>query len=226
MLIKIGTYIDLQYLIKLYEGGMPFEQVARSHYIGETTLRPKFIEAGVKFRSKTENLRFRLAKLGAQGRKALTQNANNALRGTKIPEERVARGARSRALRQDKRRNPFEGKLQAMLEAKGLSPIPQQPIENYNLDLGLAPIAVEVHVSANNPLTDRRLRKRIKKLLELGWPVVYVWITRARLRQVSTDKIIALFNFYCSQPSPPREYWVIRGTGEMVERGSDPYHRP
>jgi len=109
-----------------------------------------------------------------------------------------------------------EGEVLRLLIKRGLKPVPQFPVEGYNIDLAIAPVAVEVHVSANNPLTDKVLRKRLKKLIELDWFVFYIWVTNKHwLTEDAVDEAVAYYELAKSAPASIGKYRVVRGSGEL-----------
>jgi hypothetical protein len=102
-----------------------------------------------------------------------------------------------------------------MLKRRGIVFIPQEPLDAYNIDLGLAPIAVEVHVAANNPTASRVVREKIKGVIKANRIPVYVWITAGHpLRDGAADKIVSLLDKAKRNPATVGQCRVIWGTGE------------
>ena len=111
-----------------------------------------------------------------------------------------------------------------------------------NIDIAIAPIAVEVWLSSSSPLEDPYCRGRIKHLSDLGWASCYVLVSRRTrtLLPAVADKIVAIHDAAQRDPTAPREHWVIRGCGELAATFSDdlahgplvpaavscPHHRP
>jgi very-short-patch-repair endonuclease len=159
----------------------------------------------------------------------MTRSANLAAKGRKASDDEIQRGKATRALirqRSESQVGAFESDLIAMLISRGLPTEAQRPVEGYNIDIACGPVAVEVHVCASSPLASAKLRKRIEKLLELGWSVIYVWINKySTLRESAADEIVTFHKVAKSNPSAPRQYRVIRGSGETVLTGCDPQNR-
>lgn len=204
----------------LYLAGESLEAIAARLHIGQTNLRRKFSAMRIPIRNRHEAFKLRMQKEGPDGRQRLTKAAHDAVRGsTRLPES-SQKSAQTRAvIKQHSQwiRGRFEGQMYDLLKKVGQSPIPQQPVAGYNLDLGLFPIAVEVHVAANNPLTDKRHRKRIENINKLGWTCIYIWITVAHPLTISAaHEIVRFKDVTQSNHSSTCKNWVIRGTGELI----------
>lgn len=214
------TPFDLRDFRKRYLSGESLESMATKAHVGQTRLRKIFLKHGVEVRNRSDAMFERMRQLGPEGKRTITENAHAAVRGRKLPKEQVERAAHARAIADQSRTHRvgrFEDILMRMLRRRGLRPIPQEAFLGYNLDLGLIPIAVEVHVSANNPTADRKIRKRIENILEGGRWVIYVWITAAHpLSKGAVDKILAFLDLAKRKPSSRCEHRVIRGSGEFA----------
>jgi hypothetical protein len=110
--------------------------------------------------------------------------------------------------------------LHGWLSQRGYAGVLEQAVGRYNVDIGIAPIAVEVEVTPGNPLKSPRLRKRLGYLCDRGWLVVYVWVTRyGFMDEGAANYVAALCDAAKSDPSLVGEYRVIRGTGELIASG-------
>ena len=210
--------LDIDNAVRCYLTGKGAQPLAHALGVSDSYLRKRLQAAGVQLRGRAEALRLRLERVGPNGRKALTKKANAALRGKPRDPELSHKLAGIWAHKKQvtgSMMGSFEHELGDMLSNRGLHPIPQQPVLGYNVDLGIAPIAVEVHVGAGHPLSDAIKRKRTKKIIECGWFVLYVWITNAHaLTEHAADQIITLHQRAKRNPSALRKYGVIRGSGE------------
>lgn len=112
------------------------------------------------------------------------------------------------------------------LSQRGERPERQWPVGPYNLDLALWPIAVEIETCSANPLDYARTRKRVKHMIDAGWWLCYVLISRRTwvLLPVVADEIVALAKRARSLPAVPREHRVIRGCGEVATLVGDDLH--
>lgn len=223
--------LDLNDLAKRYLSGASMEQLGKEVGVDPTTLARRLRRVGVAIRDRRAAQATRYAQSTAEQRIALTAAANVASRGIKRTPEQVARstGARAEALRATRSVvGGFEQELQAMLVKRGVNPTPQLAAGPYNIDLALPPVAVEVHVCASSPLSNARLRKRVEKLAERGWSVLYVWISKhSPLTEKAADKVVSLVELAKRNPSTLGQHWVIRGSGEdAVVNRRDSHHRP
>lgn len=119
----------------------------------------------------------------------------------------------------------FEAELNTMLADLGEVPVRQKAVGSKNIDIALAPVAVEIWLSSSNPANDSYCLDRIKYLSDRGWFCLYVWIQRHKrvidLRMIAQQAIL-FKKFAESHPSTGCEHWVVRGTGDVVALlGSD-----
>jgi len=218
---------DLRDLCERYRAGTPYTTLARELRMRVTDVRDVLKVAGVTIRDRRACRLLQWDNLTPDERLRQVEAAHAAMRGVSPPRERVERQFRSRA-QTLYQRGTFVGRgedvLERLLCARGLSPIPQFALDRYNLDLALAPIAVEVLASPNHPFTDARLRQRAKQLTDWGWTTLYVWVTRGYpLSERAADQIVALVQLTQRDPTAVGKHWVIRGTGEFVARRNDGY---
>lgn len=98
----------------------------------------------------------------------------------------------------------------------------QSAVDRYNIDLTRRSVAMEVHSPALHPFRSEHNVSRAIDLAELGWHVVYFWPNGGCIRRI-TDRGIAELVAHAERldrdPSPERQYLVIRGGGEVVAAG-------
>ena len=99
----------------------------------------------------------------------------------------------------------------------------QRPEGKVNVDIAIPSVAVEVWLSSSHPFADAYCRERVKYLANRGWWCCYVFVSRRTrvLRPEVTDQIIALAQLARSNPSAPRQHWVVRGCGEIAAVAGD-----
>src|SRR5258708_34118137 len=89
-----------------------------------------------------------------------------------------------------------------------------------SLVLSLESGLVEIHVTATNPLSRLKTRDRIKYLTNLGWSILYIWVTQGHfLSEAAADDAIAFLEATKSDPSPIGQYRALMGSGQLVTRG-------
>lgn len=116
-----------------------------------------------------------------------------------------------------------EGELAAVLRSKGLEVIQQQAVGPYNLDFGIAPVAVELFGGGWHAWGAHldRTPKRLMDLADAGWNIVIVWTRwdhRLDHEAVARD-VVAYHQVASADPSFTRQYRVIWGDGQFQGAG-------
>jgi len=212
---------NFEYARRLYRNGHGIERLAYKFGIGQGRLHKMLLNCGdVAVRSRSDAMRLRWQRATKCTRDHLLAAAHAAATGRKRSSAEIEASSHARAHAQQKSRihtGRFEDVLETLLRQRGCEPVPQLAVERYNLDLGLAPVAVEVHVAANNPLADSGIRQRLKRLLKLKWWVIYVWVTAAYpLTDAAADEIVAYYKRVKRNPTARSQYRVIRGSGQAT----------
>jgi len=220
--ISRRSEIDTESTIAAYTGGASAEAIARSMGVHERVVRRALQEGGVPLRTRSEANTLRMTQASEDERRKITEAARAKARanGTLWTPEVVSKAMKTRARTNQVRGSmvgSFEEDMRKLLVNQGSGPIPQLAVGTYNLDLALAPVAVEVHVCASNPMTNARLRQRSEKLLDAGWTSLYIWITNSfPLLPRAAEYAITFREAIERSEAPRREHRVIRGTGELV----------
>lgn len=108
--------------------------------------------------------------------------------------------------------------LRDWLIERGERPELQFPVGVKNIDLAIAPVAVEVWLGTSSPIKDPYCRERIEYLADRGWCSWYVVVsrrTRVLLPSVA-DEIVASLQDARRDPTTSRQHRVIRGCGEVA----------
>src|SRR3954467_10994213 len=71
-----------------------------------------------------------------------------------------------------------EARLAAALDKLGMAPIPQQRCGPYRIDVGVWPVAVEVHTMTSSLQRVPTLMRRAAYLMEQGWAMFFLQIGR------------------------------------------------
>lgn len=218
------TDINIDDLIKMYLNGSSEKQLSERFNIARGGIRSRLIAAGITPRGRSEANRIKMSKMTPRQRRdnARAAHVARSIKGD-TPETVKIRTERRSISNQFKTwQIGRDDKIVInALKKRGVDPIPQYPIGGYNIDIAIAPVAVEVYRSVNNPLADKRNRKRTINLLNAGWSVVYIWFAKEsdQLSKNAIDHVIALFEAMRRKEPAPRQYWVIRSNGEPVSSG-------
>lgn len=173
-----------------YQSGIPATEIAKRLGVSTRVVRARLNQGGIPLRSRAE------ARLLIDREKAAATVAEGRSR-------KVGWG---------------EDLLYDWLVERGEVPDPQFPVGIRNIDIALAPIAVEVWTSSISPLADPYCRDRIKYLADRGWASVYIFVARRTrtLLPCVADEVIRIRDLARANPSAPRQHWVIRGCGERA----------
>lgn len=117
--------------------------------------------------------------------------------------------------------SPGEIALGGWLRDRGHVPTPQKAIGKYNVDLAMAPVAVEV-LGGGWHLTNRKHAVRTPYILNEGWHLVFAWDHEgdSALACGAADYIVAFLNQVRRDPPSVSQYRVISGNGQLLAAGS------
>ena len=227
--------LDLHDLAQRYAAGTSIEVLGKMVRYDPSTLRIRLRNAGlIQVRTNAEAQIAMNKTRTPERRKEIAAAANRAALGRKVPEEEKRRCKVTRAIRLQKTGKVigrYEKTIRKMLKERGVQTSPQYPVEGYNIDLavlGELPVAVEISNSTFNPLTAAKTRVCIKKLTELGWAVIHIWVSPYHpLASEGIDEVVAAVNLTQRDPTSRSQYRVIRGCGDSVpRRRNSPHHWP
>jgi hypothetical protein len=174
---------------------------------------------GVQIRDFSIAAVLRMARLTAEERKEIGRKTSATLSGrVQTDQERFNRAyARQKSLVVLGR---GEEQFAEWLRARGLSPVLQKAVGQYNIDVAILPIAVEILHGPASPLSRPQDREKIKDLLNQNIGVLYVWVNRTgALTEDAAEYAVALHDLAKRDPSTLRQYRVIRGSGKLVAAG-------
>jgi len=212
--------IDPEEIAARYAAGESENALANAYGISRSSIQIRLETAGVERRNQTEANRL-LAENTPQGehlrRIAIAQEAT---RGGTHSEEHRCKLAKTNERRRNKT-SQAELLVIKWLTERGLTTIPQKAIGRYNVDIGAAPIAVEI-LGGSWHATKSIHPKRSRYILDRGWHLVFIWThaLRSPLQPAVADYIIALVNEFRSNPPSTGQYRVIRGDGKLLAIGS------
>jgi len=215
------------------EIALPAAEIAAAYLSGESeyslglrygvsrnVIRRRLEQQCVPVRSMSEAGKVRAGQMTAEQRASQAAAAHDAVRGTKQPHERlIARAAQRQA--RGGCDSPGEQFLLDALRERGLDPVPQQAIDKYNVDLAVAPVAVEV-LGGGWHLTKRHHATRTPRILDAGWHLVFIWNHEgdSALTSGAADYVVTFHDEVRRHPPTVGQYRVIAGSGKALAAGS------
>lgn len=190
------------------------------YQVSRTVIRKRLIANSVQIRDMSAAGKNRAAAMTTQERARQAAAAHDAVRGTKQPLGLLERRARSR---QESGRLDSDGErvLHDLLAQRGLTSVPQQAIGKYNVDLAVAPVAVEV-LGGGWHAYKRHHAVRTPQILDAGWHLVFVWNHEgdSALRASAADYVVTFLEQVRRKPPSIGQYRVISGSGQPLSAGS------
>lgn len=208
--------LDPQRVIAAYLAGASENAIAQEAGISRGPVERILRIAGIPRRGCSEAGKLRAEQMTPDERRAQAAAANAASRG-RMPSlaekcrRAVAREARGGCDSAGERR------LWQHLSELGLTPTPQRAIGKYNVDLTVAPVAVEVLGGAWHAYKPEHA-ERIPYILDQGWHLVMVWDGEGS-RAIgcgAADYIIAFHDQVRRNPPATSQYRVIAGDGKLL----------
>lgn len=213
---------DVDDVIRRYEAGERIEDIAAVFDMTGSSLRKGLRNRGYSLRSGAESMRLRMAALGPDGRQAQSAAAHAAVRGITRTADDLAKRAAGKE-RSQAHISENDRQLGRMLADAGLAITYAKAIGPYNADIATAGIVVECYGGGwhGGGRALARFDQRTRYILDAGWSVAVVWIDQRRhpLSVAASEYVVALADIAGRDPSAPRQYRVIRGTGEELVRG-------
>lgn len=203
-----------------YTAGESELSLSSRYGVGRGVIRRSLKEAGVEVRTMSQAGKVRAAKMSPEARAAQAAAAHEAVRGTKQSPELLERRA---LLREQRGGYDSEGETQLAqwLSEQGLQPVPQKAIGKYNVDIAVAPVAVEV-LGGGWHLEKRHHATRTPQILDAGWHLTFVWNHEggSALTEGAADYVVAFLDEVRRNPPPVGQYRVISGSGKILATGS------
>jgi Helix-turn-helix domain len=217
-----ASHIDANDLVQRYVAGESEKALAEAFGVSRQPIRRLLIESGVPIRGRSEAMYARMANTSPEDRAKLSDAAHAAVRG--VPKSAEFLLARAAGV---ERRGASYGNVSAAeqilmktLEAQGLKVTPQKAIGPYNVDLATGTVAVEVFGGGWHRTKSHG--ERLRYILDAGWDMIYIWVDGRHfpLAAGAAEYVIAHAEIRDRDPAAPRGYWVIRGGGQFVAKGS------
>lgn len=211
---------DVDSAINDYVNGMSEQAVAIKFGVDRGVIRRALGKRVVKVRTAKEASIILWSNMTKEQRANQVSAAHDAIR-SKPPSFHKESAIKQAISKQSSKSKvgKFEAEFIVELESLGHIVGSQIAVGPYNLDISINNTAIEIHVNSAHPHNHVYYRKRIVKLLEAGWDVIYVKIIAEPLIKIAANNISRMINLIESDKSCVRHYGMIRGSGELVTSG-------
>lgn len=221
--------VDLTDLARRYLAGESVKGLSRSLGLTERRAAGLLRSEGVQLRGQAEANALMAAELTIDQHRARTQRWASEWTRPLVLGPAAGRGSPAAATTREATRSKQAGDevaVRAMLPS-GWVTGEQVAVDSYNLDLAHGSVAVEIHSSAGYPLRQPLIAGRAVHLADRGWHVAYLWLCHTSpLSGRGVAELVAHVERMDRDPSPQRQYVVVRGGGEVVSAGHlDPQQR-
>ena len=206
---------DLNDLVRLNKSGKTTKEIAVLYGVHVNTVRRWFARNGLPLRRDLGGSH----QLSAERRREVGAKGAASLKGrTRSLESKIRKAETCERLQLHI--SPVETFLADMLRERGLSVLQQKAVGPYNVDIATGAVAVEVFGGGWH--NTRREGERLRYLFDRGWDVIIIWVDarNAPLTPAAAEYVVAHLKFRESDPTAPRCYRVIRGTGQLLATGS------
>ena len=207
-------------IIALYKSGISEQAISKQFNVSRQVIKRILIANNIKRRGCSKAANNRWGGMTATERKAAISNAIEFNRGKKLSYNHLCKVAKGVEMNQSNM-SASEKFLFDLLLERGIETIPQKAVGKYNIDLAIFPLGIEIfggfwHASKPNHI------ERTRYLLDNGWNMLFIWThaTRSPLCQAVAEYVVTYLDELRSNPSPIRQYRVIRGDGKFLTRGS------
>src|SRR5258708_5771589 len=136
--------------IALFQSGMSVKAIASRFNVARHVITRHLKIAGITPRNRSESMYLRMSQTNSDERVALTRASHAARKAMLTPEEWGIRQALAKQTNLSKVGDGEKLFIQWLSERGVVNCIPQQAVGKYNLDIGVAPIAVEIHETAKS----------------------------------------------------------------------------
>jgi transposase-like protein len=214
--------VDERAVIDFYNQPNTVKKTAEHFGVSRNVIQRVLKQHGVGLRSASESNIIRASKMTFKERQKSAEAANNAVKNAGKEFHRA--NSIKQAITKQKTQSKIgfgEQQVFDSLKNFGYSPVLQKAFDIYNIDIACGNVAVEVHNSPDHPHTNRRIKKRIKYLLERGLNVVYFKINGSFVfDSTGLNNLVKLVDVLNRNPPPTCQYWMIRGTGKIEFTGT------
>ncbi len=207
--------------VSLYLSGKSALEVQTLVGIDRGVVKAELIRRGIEPRGRSAAGKLRASKMTAEEIAAQTAAAHAASKGRRAARaERVKRAATVEA--KPPAMSVHEAKFAGFLDQLGATWRREVAVDIYNVDFTIGPVAVEILGGEWHAYKGERHPRRIKKILDSGWALVYLWSTDHFPLTITAAEYCVTFAQQASrEPSLIGEYRVIRGDAHLITTGRD-----
>lgn len=199
-----------QEIIELYNSGISELELSKMFNVARTAIRTRLIESGCEIRSHSEANIVSMARATFEKRKERAKAAHDSLRGVKRSHDELIKRSFVRfGSTSTCHIGAGERELYQYFCSLGIDAIWQKPADIYNIDIAIGNIAVELKSGCSNIGPAKNSEARTKKIIELGYSVLYLCFVDIESLFATIDDIVAHLDILRLNPSSLGEYWVI-----------------
>ena len=208
--------LPVEQIVAAYQSGASENALAKQYGVSRGTIGKRLAEAGVERRDTSRAAVTRLASMTPEQRRESVKAANKGARMRRVPEIEKYRRALT-VERQGRPGSDGEVTLRKWLEERGETPAVERAIGQYNVDLSMLPVAVEILGGGWHGVKARHA-ERTPYILDAGWHLVMVWNHEgsSALGLGAADYLVAFLDEVRRNPPATCQYRVISGQGELL----------
>ena len=198
-------------IVQKYALGMSELELSKEYGISRTPIRRVLLASGVEIRDQSQASFVSAARLTADFRQKRAHAAHAAIRGKKRSHDECIRRAITASSGIDCRIGKGENEFAQLLDRAGITFDTQTRADIYNIDFVVGGIAVELKsgVSGAGSAAAEQAEGRIKKLVECGYRVIYVYLRDVDSMVAAFDQIVTEIDILRGLPSFDSQYRVV-----------------
>jgi len=198
-----------------YTSGESENSLAKSLNVDRQVIRRHLLESGITPRNQSQAEAVKWRRMTIEQRRRQYAAAHAMARGREISHAERCRRAKARENSLTYNVSPAEIELSHWLTDMDIPVTHNLAIGTYSCDLGIASIAVEIWGGNWHPKAAET--ERTKYILDSGYSILIIRVDRRTpLTRAVCQHVITLLELACANPAAPRQYWMIRGNGELI----------
>ena len=208
---------NLQDYLRRYQSGESENALAKEIGVNRSTFRKRLLDAGIAPRNQSQSETLKWAKMSRTKRANQVRAAHAAARGRNVSFDELCQRAKSREGNLNYNVSADEIALGDWLKSNGVDDVVHNAaVGPYNCDIRTGSIIVEVWGGNWHPKPIDI--ERTKYILDSGYHVLII-DTQKRFPldcSIIGEDIITCRYIFGLDPAGTREYWMIRGDGELI----------